>query len=266
MCSYFAPRKSRSLVTACLAPAPLKYRAVPSTSTLQSVQGDPPSSVCHCGPRAPSQSKRSFSEACWRHRESVMRYVREPVRRRCAPLYLQRAAGVAARPREPGVTQAVLVQTVPVTSTVVLTGWTDVEVLHRPLRVRVPLIEAEPHRSVDDSRIIKLGPARETQTSVCVRDLTCLRDRPAEGRRLASIRRRGRRRTAATPVRRSEGLRANTGAPGTSRSRRSSPSTEREPVSPQASPARCSRPQSTHNTREVTVVFICAATLQKMLF
>lgn len=94
------------------------------------------------------------------------------VRLRCALLYLQRAAGVAARPREPGVTQAVLVQTVSVTSTVVLTGWTDVEVLHRPLRIRMPLIEAEPHRSVDDSRIIKLCPCtcmyRNTSVSVCL--------------------------------------------------------------------------------------------------
>lgn len=139
MYSYFAPRKSRSLVTACLAPAPLKYSAVPSTSTLQSVQGEPPSSICHCGPRAPSQSKRSFSEACWRHSESLMcsalACVQKSVRLRCALLYLQRAAGVAARPREPRVAQAVLVQTVSMTSTVVLTGWTDVEVLHRPLRI-----------------------------------------------------------------------------------------------------------------------------------
>lgn len=45
--AHFAPRRSRSAVTACLASAPPKYKAVPSTKTPQSVQGLPPSSTCH---------------------------------------------------------------------------------------------------------------------------------------------------------------------------------------------------------------------------
>lgn len=49
--------------------------------------------------------------------------------------YLQRGAGVAVGPSEARVTQAVLVQTVSVTSTLVFTSRSDVEVLHRPLSI-----------------------------------------------------------------------------------------------------------------------------------
>ncbi len=70
-----------------------------------------------------------------------------------ALVYLQRGADVAVGSSEARVTEAVLVQTVSVTSTVVFTSRSDVEVLHRPLCIWMPLIEAEAHRSVNDTGI-----------------------------------------------------------------------------------------------------------------
>ncbi len=70
-----------------------------------------------------------------------------------ALVYLQRGAGVAVGSSEARVTEAVLVQTVSMTSTVVFTSRSDVEVLHCPLCIWMPLIKAEAHGSVNDTRI-----------------------------------------------------------------------------------------------------------------
>ena len=65
-------------------------------------------------------------------------------------VHLEGGAGVAVGSGEPRVTEAALVQAVPVAPAVALTGRADVEVLHGPLHVRVLLVEAEPHRPEEE--------------------------------------------------------------------------------------------------------------------
>lgn len=66
--------------------------------------------------------------------------------------YLRRCAGIAVWSSEPWVTQALLVQTVSVTSTVVFTSRTNVKILHSPMHICMLLIEAEPNRTVDNMK------------------------------------------------------------------------------------------------------------------
>jgi len=67
----------------------------------------------------------------------------------CA-VYLEGRASVAVGSGESRVTDAALVQAVPVSPTVVLARRADVEVLHGPLHVRVLLVEAEAHRPEEE--------------------------------------------------------------------------------------------------------------------
>lgn len=59
--------------------------------------------------------------------------------------HLKSSAGIAVGSSESRVTEAALIQTVPMPPTMAVTGWPNVEVLHSPLDIRVLLVKPEPH-------------------------------------------------------------------------------------------------------------------------
>ena len=67
------------------------------------------------------------------------------MRQKQIQIYLKSCTGVAVCSCESGIADTALLQTVSMSPTVVFTRWSNVKILHAPLKVRVLLVKPEPH-------------------------------------------------------------------------------------------------------------------------